>query len=184
MIRRRSGVTSAVVASAMLLAGCGGEGTTGAAPTPAPPSPTAATGCHDPIEPPLQDGSHLIGDAAPPVQYSSTPPTSGWHASGTPRTGVIPPDDPLTDPELVLAIEVGQVVAAYDPDRLPADAIERLEELASDTYRDRLTVTPYTGAERRLTLVAWGVLQPCAALDVAALDAFVAEHAEPDTDAH
>lgn len=188
-VRHRSGAVTAVVA-ALLLAGCG-DGAGGPTREGSPTSgvtPTAVAGatdaCRPAVEPPLQDGSHLIGDAEPPVPYSSTPATSGWHASGNPRTGVIPADDPLTDPELVLTLEVGQVVAAYDPERLDEDAVGELERLATDTYPDRLTVTPYEGADAPLTLVAWGVLRPCDELDPAAVDAFVAAHADPGTDAH
>lgn len=148
------------------------------------PSAVATEACPAPVEPPLQDGTHLIGDAQPPVPYSSTPATSGWHAAGTPRTGVIPPDDPLTDPELVLTIEVGQVVAAYDPERVDAATVDELEQLATDTYADHLTVTPYEGADAPVSLVAWGVLQSCEELDTEALDAFVAAYADPDADAH
>lgn len=178
------------LATGILLAGCAdgaGEPTSDVSPTPGG-SPTAVAGateaCGPTVEPPLQDGSHLIGDSEPPVPYSSTPATSGWHASGNPRTGVIPADDPLTDPELVLTIEVGHVVAAYDPDRLAEDAVGELERLATGTYPDRLTVTPYEGADAPLTLVAWGVLRPCDELDPAAVDAFVTAHADPDADPH
>lgn len=148
------------------------------------PPTIASDACAPAVEPPLQDGTHLIGDAQPPVPYSSTPPTSGWHAAGNPRAGVIPAGDPLTDPELVLTIEVGYVVVAYDPARVGPSEVERLEELASTTYRDELTVTVYEGAEAPVSLVAWGVLQSCDELDVEVLDAFVAAHADADPDAH
>ncbi|MBW3657811.1 MAG: DUF3105 domain-containing protein [Actinobacteria bacterium] len=193
MIRRRAAV---LAVAGLVLAGCGGDGTAppgatdapGASVTPRAPTPgataAAAGACDPPVEPTLQDGSHLIGDAEPPVPYSSTPATSGWHASGAPRTGVIAPDDPLSDPELVLTLEVGHVVAAYDPARVEDATVDELEQLASGTDADRLTVTPYEGAEAPLSLVAWGVLQSCQELDTAALDAFVAAHTDPRADAH
>ncbi len=140
-------------------------------------APTASGACAPPAEQPLQDGSHLIGDTAPPVPYSSTPPSSGWHASGKPRTGVVDPADPLTDPELVLALETGDVVVAYDPDRTDDDAVAELTRLARTTYEGTLTTTPYAGAEAPVTFVAWGVLQSCDTVDVGALRSFVTAHA-------
>ncbi|MBW3621451.1 MAG: DUF3105 domain-containing protein [Actinobacteria bacterium] len=165
---------AAIGALGVLLGACADEG----------PGSVASDACAPAVEPPLQDGSHLLGDAEPPVAYSSTPPTSGWHASGNPRTGVIPAEDPLTDPELVLTIEVGQAVVAYDPARVDTGTVAELEELATGTYDQQLTVTPYEGAEAPLSLVAWGVLQSCDELDPDVLDAFVTAHADPHADAH
>jgi hypothetical protein len=182
----------AIGTAALVLAACGGGGGSASAPSPSPAttadavaSPTAAAvGCSAPVHPPLQGGAHVLGDTDPPVPYSSTPATSGWHATGAPRTGVIPADDPLADPQIVLTIEVGHVVAAYDPARLDGTDVAELEDLATGTHADRLTVTPYEGADAPLTLVAWGILQSCEDLDREALDAFVAEHADPDAHAH
>jgi len=132
--------------------------------------------------PPLQEGGHLLGDTAPPVPYSSLPPTSGWHASGAPERGVVA--QPLSDPDLVLALEVGDVVAAYDPARLDADAIATLEAEASSTFVDRLTVTTYPDQPTALSLLAWGVLQRCDDLDSAVLADFVLSHAGATLDQH
>ena len=58
----------------------------------------------------MQFGSHLIGDAEPPVPYSSTPPTSGWHASGGFQIVVQPTDQPLRESVQVSIEEAGDVV--------------------------------------------------------------------------
>ncbi len=125
--------------------------------------------------PQRQAGSHLMGDTAPPVPYSSTPATSGWHASGRFEPGVL--TDTIDDPDLVSIVEVGGVVAVYDPDALPADDLDRLIAAAEGPYAQRLTVAPYAGElSTPLALVAWGVLQRCDAVDVDAVAAFVLEH--------
>ncbi|MBW3576487.1 MAG: DUF3105 domain-containing protein [Actinobacteria bacterium] len=140
----------------------------------------AQVACGAVEHPEVQAGSHLIGGATPPVPYSSTPGTSGWHAAGAPRTGVFGAADPLSEPEIVKALEVGQVVAAYDPTRLAADATAQLEELAHDRFAGALTVTPFSGdLGAPLVLNAWGVRQPCTGVDADAIGAFVEEHAEP-----
>lgn len=137
---------------------------------------TAASGVCDAEErPQLQAGSHLIGDTAPPVPYSSVPPTSGWHASGVPDPGVH--DTPLTDPEVVALLEIGHVVAVYDPAQLDPAAIEELERLADAAHAGRLSVTPSTTElPTPLTLTAWGVLQRCATVSPDAVTNFVLSH--------
>lgn len=152
----------AALVAAALLVGCGDAGG------------TAVCG---PVEhPELQGGGHLIGDHEPPVPYSSTPGTSGFHAAGTPRTGVFDGDQALREPELVTALEVGQVVAAYDPDRLPSEEVAELEELATGGLSGQLTVTPFDGdMGAALTLNAWGTRRPCSSVDPGAVQAFVDE---------
>lgn len=134
-----------------------------------------ATEACGPVEhPELQGGSHLIGDAEPPVPYTSTPGTSGWHTGGQPRIGVIDRDAPLDDPQIVAALEVGQVVAAYDPDELPADQVDELERLARDDFSGQLTVTAFTGdMGAPLVLNAWVTRQPCSRVDPDAIASFV-----------
>lgn len=157
----RRAVRAALAVAALALAACAADG-------------TVACG---PVEhPELQGGGHLIGDAEPPVPYSSTPGTSGFHAAGAPQTGVFHGDRALTEPEIVLDLEVGQVVAAYDPARLPDDDVAELEELAAGPLSGDLTVTAFEedmGAP--LTLNAWGTRRPCTAVDPDTVRAFVEE---------
>lgn len=159
----------AVVAAGLLLAACVGDG--------------AAEACGPVEHPELQGGSHLIGDTAAPVPYSSTPGTSGWHASGAPPTGVIDRDAPLTDPQVVASLEAEQVVAAYDPGGLPADQIDELEELARERFSGELTVAAYTqdmGAP--LVLNAWATRQPCSRVDADTIASFIDRFQDTATD--
>ncbi len=193
------GVFLAVVVAMALLSGCGGatgtvadvsptpaateapDDTPAPAPAPTATTPAAAAACGEVQLPPRQEGSHLIGDAEPPVPYSSTPGTSGWHAGGAPRTGVFGTEDALTETQLVLALEVGQVVAAYDPTRVSDADVALLAEIAArPDVAGKLTVTPFTERPMAtaLTLNAWGTQQGCDRVDEAAILGFVETYAE------
>lgn len=169
-MRSRDVRLHAAVAAGLLLASCAGG---------------ASEACGPVEHPELQGGSHLLGDATPPVPYSSTPGTSGWHASGQPPTGVIDRDSPLTDPQLVASLESGQVVAAYDPDALPAEQVDELEQFARDRFAGRLTVTAFTedmGAP--LVLNAWATRQPCSRVDADAIESFIDNFGDAAEDEH
>lgn len=156
-------------ACALVLSGCGGR----AEPAPGPDAaPTATDTCAAGELPQLQAGSHLLGDTAPPVPYSSTPATSGWHASGAIETGVL--GEPIDDPHVVAILEQGGVVALYDPSTATAGDVRDLRGLGEDTYAGRLSVAPYAGElGAPVVLAAWGVLQRCDALDLDAVATFV-----------
>ncbi len=141
-------------------------------------SPTPSAACEPVERPPEQSGGHLLGEGTPPVPYSSTPGTSGWHAAGAPRTGVHGPGEELSEPEIVRILEVGGVVAAYRADSLPDGQVEELEQLAREDLGDSLTVTPFDGEMGApLTLNAWGVRQACHVVDEEAVRTFVDEQA-------
>ena len=151
-----------------LLAGCtAAEQDTG--------TPTATDRCAEPELPPLQYGSHLLGDTEPPVPYSSSPPTSGWHASGAIPIGV----GELTEPQQVSVLESGAVVISHGA--LPTDDRATLAGLATGPYDGRVAVTPYEDLGPDEVVVAgWGVLQRCDSLDVEAIETFVATYADDE----
>ena len=141
----------------------------------------AEAACSAVERPPVQAGEHLIGDRAPPVPYNSSPPTSGWHASGAFAIAVQPADEPLPEPTQVSVLEAGGVVVTYR-DLTDADRA-RLEDHARTDYAGRVAVTPYDQLEPGdVAFTAWGTLQRCDGLDLSALDAFVDAYAaeEPD----
>lgn len=126
-----------------------------------------------------QLGSHLIGDRRPPVPYSSTPPTSGWHASGSFAIGISPPDQPLSEAQQVSVLEVGGVVVTYH--QLPEVDRRQLEAHVRDRFPDRVAVTSYDKlGPGQVAFTAWGVLQRCDTLDLSVLESFVAAHAAAD----
>lgn len=73
-------------------------------------------------------GSHLLGDRQPPVPYSSTPPTSGWHASGLTPIAV----HPLSEPQQVSVLEAGAVVVTYH--ELPDGELSTLTEAVEERH--------------------------------------------------
>lgn len=118
--------------------------------------------------------SQHIGPHEDPAEpYTSVPATSGDHSPDDPIVGVL--DDPLPDRELVPALEVGQVVVAYDADALPGTEREALVDRAQGDLDGRVTVAPYAqdmGAP--LVINGWGVRQACEGFEGEALDRFVA----------
>jgi len=123
----------------------------------------------------VQGGSHLIGAAAPPVPWSSDPPTSGWHATGAgfPAGAYA---EPVPESEQVAVLERGGVVVAFDPGLEPSTA-GTLLELAGQVDGD-VVITPHVrGLPTPVTLTAWGVLQRCEVVDSADVAAFAEVHA-------
>lgn len=150
---------AAAVAAALIVAGCATRST--------------SIACAPVEHPELQGGSHLVAGTEPPVPYSSTPGTSGWHAAGRPPSGVFV-DEGLSEPDIVAALEAGEVVVAYDAGAVEEQDVDRLERLA-DELAGRLTVTRFDddmGAP--VVLNAWATRQPCTGVDEEAIRQFVA----------
>jgi hypothetical protein len=157
-----------VVALGALVVACGGgDGT------------PAAADCSEVLSPPVQGGEHVIGDREPPVPYNATPPTSGWHSSGAFEIAIQPPDDPLPEVKQVSVLEAGGVVVTYN--ELAETERSVLEQHVRDQYAGRVAVTSYDKlGPGEVAFTAQGKLQRCDALDLAALDAFVAAYADED----
>lgn len=137
-----------------------------------------ADGC-GPVETiPIQGEGHLLDDQEPPVPYNSTPPTSGWHASGDVEFAVYGPDEVLTEPEQVTVLELGGVVVSYNG--LADDEIATLEDLVTDDHAGNAALTPYDQlGEGEVAITAWATLQRCDGVDEAAISAFIEAHANP-----
>jgi hypothetical protein len=165
--------TLSALVAALLLVSCGPD----EVPTDETPAPMPARAdddtCGPEQHPALQSGGHLLPGEDAPVPYSSTPPTSGWHASRHPDRGVH--EAPLSEPEQVSVLEDGGVVLAWTA--LPAAERERLEEFAAQ-HAETVASTPYDelGAGQ-VAMTAWGVLRVCDGVDLAMIETFVAEHA-------
>lgn len=166
-MHRRPVVLPLVLAAALSLPGCGDQAVAG---------PGATTRCDAPEFPALQFGSHLIGTAVPPVAYSSTPPTSGWHASGAPPVGV--QAQPLSEPQMVSALEAGGVVIAHHD--VPAAELQDLVDLVDEDFPGQVVVTDYDQIDPgSVVLTSWGALQRCDGVDLEAVRAYATAYGNP-----
>lgn len=155
-----------------VLTGCNDEEP---APAPSTEAPPATADCAAVETIPIQGEGHLVGDQDPPVAYNSTPPTSGWHTSGDVPIEVA--TEPLTEPEQVTVLELGGVVVAHNG----LDRSERttLEDLLTEQYPGEAASTEYDKlGEGEVALTSWGRLQRCKALDLEAVEAFIAAYAK------
>lgn len=172
--RERAGAGVRAHSGRVLVAAVLAFGLVGCAAAAAPTEPVATDRCAPPELPQLQAGLHLIGDREPPVPYSSTPPTSGWHRSGVAEPGAS--DRPLAEPLQVGLLEEGRVVVSYGV--LDDAAATELDDLA-DAYPAAVAVAPYAPlADGEVVAAAWGVLQRCDGVDVGALRRFVDYYAD------
>lgn len=132
---------------------------------------------------PIQGGEHLIGDASPPVPYHSTPPTSGWHTSGSLEIRVFGDEEALSEPRQVGVLEAGGVVVTHHG--LETADRRALEDFIAARYPGRVAVTPYPElGPGQVALAAWGRLQRCDAVDLEAIRAFANAHAAPRPAGH
>lgn len=135
-------------------------------------------GCTDIEEFEAEGREHI--DPAQPVEYETTPPTSGNHF-GTPLdAGFFPSEQP--EGAVVHNLEHGQIAIWYSPD-MPAEAVDDLEgyveaanndpDLPGTAPRPVLAV-PYDGLEGDATYAAtgWAASQACAEYSRDALDGF------------
>lgn len=185
MINHVSRAVAASVVLALVAALTLGACTTGTADSSAASAPTARSGaesiddwsadCAVLEHPPLQLGGHLVGDNPPPQDYSSTPPTSGWHSRTVPEAGVA--HDGLSDPQIASALEAGIVVVATAPDVDTAQLATLL-----DQFPDRLLATTYTEPmPSPVALLTWGTVARCDTLAATDVTTFVlTERVDPD----
>jgi hypothetical protein len=174
----RAAVAATCAALALGACGAGERAQAPAAPTTTPALASAA--CPRIEQPPIQTGSHLIGDAEPPIPYSSVPPSSGWHATSVPTAGIHA--DGLSDPQIVSLLEAGVVVVAYHPDAAPdPDLTRRLV----DQFPQILAFTTYPAAmPTPVALVTWGRIARCSEIDPTAITEFVVEDRVAPAEAH
>ena len=135
-------------------------------------------GCTDIEEFEAAGREHI--DPAQPVEYETTPPTSGNHF-GTPLdAGFFPSEQP--EGAVVHNLEHGQIAIWYSPD-MPEEAIDDLEAYVETANNDPdlpgtaprpVLAVPYDGLEGDTTYAAagWAASQACAEYSRDALDGF------------
>jgi hypothetical protein len=125
--------------------------------------------CGADVEEPLDPRStqHLL-PSAPEPEYPSAAPTSGPHLSGgTPKGAQA---GPLPRPLQVTILEEGKILVQYR--EASPDDRRRLAELPSDS----VVVAPNPAIPAAVVATAWRHRLECRAVDVTALEAFVARH--------
>lgn len=125
-------------------------------------------GCNDIETHDLEGQDHI--DEGTPVDYATTPPTSGPHYAQPSATGFFA--SPIEPERLVHNLEHGQIAFWYDPDA-PDETINSLEAYVRDGA-GALVASPYdqvpSGFE--FTMTAWGASQSCVEVSREVLDNF------------
>lgn len=149
---------TAVIAAALMTAGCEGSG-------------GSERACGPVVREPLDPASvvHVLGDG-PDVTYETDPPTSGPHAAAPQLAGVR--REPLSRPVQVGILERGDVLFQFDP-ALPAPKRTRLEALAGEG----IVVAPNADLPTAIVATSWTYTRRCTDLDVGALRAFIRDRA-------
>jgi len=168
-------LVAAIVVVLIIQQTAGDAGSTSSAPAGVPMD---EAGCTDIEEFEAEGREHI--DPAQPVEYETTPPTSGNHF-GTPLdAGFFPSEQP--EGAVVHNLEHGQITIWYSPD-MPDESVDDLEgyveaanndpDLPGTAPRPVLAV-PYDGLEGDATyaVAGWAASQACAEYSRDALDAF------------
>ena len=168
-----------VIASALLLAGCGvlpGQTQTAAEPVDlAAFAPTAEN--KDPsvlidgVEGMVFDGGQHVGPADR-VAYTFTPPIGGAHDQAWAAcNGVVYPQ-PLRSENLVHSLEHGAVWIAYDPERVQGADLDALA--ARVEGQPYMVLSPYPDMDPPISLQSWGHQLALDDADDPRIDQFVA----------
>lgn len=129
-------------------------------------------GCTD-IEEPEEMGADHVEDGTP-VDYNSTPPTSGPHYQQTANAGFSA--DPIQPERLVHNMEHGQIVVWYSPDAAQS-TVDSLEAYV-DNAGIAMLATPFAEVPdgKAFSITAWGALQSCDEVSEDILDRFRANY--------
>ena len=105
-------------------------------------------------------------------EYSSIPPTSGWHIGQTARWGIH--DEPLPNEIMMHNLEHAGVGIHYDcPDGCP-DLVAALAELVDRA--EKVILSPDPGMDTKITLTAWEYIDRLEAFDRARIVDFINAH--------
>ena len=113
------------------------------------------------------------------VEYNTNPPTSGNHWAQAATWGIYDGRPPI-DERLVHNLEHGGVIISYNPAKVDAATVEKLENLARDLRKSRvcLILTPRESIQddKPIALTSWGFLATLDSYDEAAIRAFWRDH--------
>jgi hypothetical protein len=104
-----------------------------------------------------------------PVDYESTPPTHGPHASAPAACGVH--SEPIPDENMVHSLEHGAVGLLYEPSVAIGD-VRALEDIAR-SYSGRVFSAPYPDMPTPIAVTSWGEMMRLDSLDAAAVREYI-----------
>jgi hypothetical protein len=133
------------------------------------PSGSAASACDQPIREELDPASftHVIDPAT--ANFKTDPPTSGPHVSGAVPTGLV--DGALPGAVQVAILEAGHVIVQYRD--LTGDDLDEVKLFAGA----QVVVAPNADLPAPVIATAWTYKLTCDALDIDAIETFIANHA-------
>lgn len=103
---------------------------------------------------PSQSREHIaVGSAHP--DYSSNPPTSGWHYDQPAKTGIY--DRELPDEQLVHNLEHSHVWISYKPGAVDQATIGNLKKLI-ERFGSKMIMTPRAKNDSSITVATWQYL--------------------------
>ena len=118
-------------------------------------------------------GESGVGDhTEAPVEYDSTPPTHGPHASQPAPCGVHP--EPIPDASQVHSLEHGAVGIQYRPDDVEIADIRAIERLVGQ-FDSGVFSAPYPDMDGPLVVSSWGELMELEELDLPAIRQYISE---------
>jgi len=137
-------------------------------------------GCTDIEEVETEEASHVPDGT--PVNYSTSPPTSGSHYDTPADPGFNPPEgiDQIPPEQFVHNLEHGQIVFWYRPDA-SGQVIEDIEAyINKQGGRQSVTLlaVPYEDIDSSyaFAMTAWGAMQSCSEFSEDVADAFRGEY--------
>lgn len=120
----------------------------------------------------LQPATHItVGESHP--DYSSNPPTSGWHYASPAEWGAS--IDPIDDETAIHNLEHGGVWISYHPEKIDQATIDQLTDLVRG-YRSKVILSPRAGNDAPIAIASWGRLQSFDQFDESQLRQFIEQN--------
>lgn len=127
-----------------------------------------AAGCTD-VERHEEQGREHV-DEGTPVEYNTTPPTSGAHYANWSDPGFF--EEPVDERRLVHNLEHGQLVIWYNPDA-PQSVKDDIQALVN-SERTAILAAPYDRIDgsHEFVITGWAASQRCEAVSLDVINAF------------
>jgi hypothetical protein len=117
----------------------------------------------------VQPAEHITAGQSHP-DYSSNPPTSGWHSANPAPWGA--QTEPVADEVAIHNLEHGGIWITYNPSTVDQPTVEQLTNLVRG-YRSKVLLSPREAADRPIALASWGRLTKLDTFDEAAITDFI-----------